>query len=102
MEVTPQTIKNYFIKSTLFGSRIGPRPRPQDYIDPPVITEMEQMAEQLKAAGRIRDVMNIQDFIKLPGEEVEDLLEDLIKHIAELYAGPDRDIETNKEVIKQP
>ena len=27
-EVTPQTIKNCFIKSTLFGSRIGPRPRP--------------------------------------------------------------------------
>ena len=29
---------------------------------------------------------NIQDFIKLPGKEVEDLLEDLIKSIAELYA----------------
>ena len=25
-EVTPQTIENCFIKSTLFGSRIGPRP----------------------------------------------------------------------------
>ena len=86
----------------MFGSRIGPRPRPQDYIDPPVVTEMEQIAEQLKAAGRIRDVMNIQDFIKLPGKEVEDLSEDLIEHVAELYAGPDRDIETDKEVIKQP
>ena len=41
-------------------------------------------------AGRIRAVTNIQDFIELPGEEVEDSPEDLIKSIAELYAGPDR------------
>jgi len=33
---------------------------------------------------------------------VEDLLEDLIKHVAELYTGPDRDMEIDKEVIKQP
>ena len=43
--------------------------------------------------------MNIRNFIKLLGEEVEDLVEDLIKHVAELYIGPDRDIETDKEVI---
>ena len=63
---------------------------------------MEQMVEQLKAAGRIRDVMNIQDFIKLLGKEVEDSLEYLIEHVAELYVGPDRDMETDKEVIEQP
>ena len=45
---------------------------------------------------------NIQDFIKLPGEEVEDSPEDLIKSIAELYAGPDRDTETDEEVVNQP
>ena len=45
--------------------------------------------------------MNIQNFIKLPGKEVEDLTEDLIKHIVELYAGPDRDAETDKEVVEQ-
>jgi hypothetical protein len=33
---------------------------------------------------------------------VEDSLEDLIKYVAELYAGPDRDMETDKEVIEQP
>ena len=60
------------------------------------------MAEELQAAGRIYAAANIQDFIKLLGEEVEDLTEDFIKHIAELYAGPDRDAETDKEVIKQP
>ena len=27
---------------------------------------------------------------------------DLIKHIVELYAGPDRDTETDKEAVKQP
>ena len=46
--------------------------------------------------------MNIQDFIKLLGKEVEDLIEDLIKYIAELYIGPNCDIEIDKEVIKQP
>ena len=60
------------------------------------------MVEQLLAAGRIYTVVNIQDFIELPGKEVEDLLEDLIKHVAELYIGPNRDAETDKEAIKQP
>ena len=60
------------------------------------------MAEQLLVIGRIRAVINIYNFIKLPGKEVEDLSEDLIKHIVELYAGSNRDAETDKEVIKQP
>ena len=46
--------------------------------------------------------MNIWEFIKLLGKEVEDSSEDLIKHIVELYAGPNCDAETNKEAIKQP
>ena len=58
--------------------------------------------EQLHTAGRIRAVINIQDFVELPGEEVEDSLEDLIESIAELYTGPDCDAETDKEVINQP
>ena len=57
------------------------------------------MVEQLYIAGRIRAIINIWNFIKLLGEEVEDLVEDLIKHVAELYAGPNRDIEIDKEVI---
>jgi hypothetical protein len=60
------------------------------------------MADQLLAVGRIHAIVNIWDFIKLLGKEVEDSLEDLIKHIAELYAGPDRDAEIDKEAIKQP
>ena len=60
------------------------------------------MAEELQAAGKIYTVANIQDFIQLLSKEVEDLIEDLIKHIAELYAGPDRDVEMDEEVIKQP
>ena len=35
-------------------------------------------------------------------KEVEDLLEDLIKYVVELYAGPDRNAETDKEVVEQP
>jgi len=60
------------------------------------------MVEELQAAGRIRAVTNIQDFIELPGEEVEDLTEDLIEYVVELYAGPDRDAETDKEDAQQP
>ena len=44
-------------------------------------------------------MVDIRNFIKLPGKEVEDLLEDLIKSIGELYIGPNRDIEIDKEVI---
>jgi len=44
-------------------------------------------------------VIDIRNFIKLPGKEVEDLLEDLIKSIVELYIGPNRDIEIDEEVI---
>ena len=60
------------------------------------------MAEQLLAAGRIYTIINIWEFIKLLGEEVEDLLEDLIKHVVDLYAGPDRDAETDEKVVEQP
>ena len=63
---------------------------------------MQQIAEQLRTAGRVRDVTNIRNFIKLPGEEVEDSAEDLIKYIAELYAGPDRDAETDEDDFTQP
>jgi len=61
---------------------------------------MQQMAEQLLTAGKIYAVINIREFVKLLGEEVEDLLEDLIKHIVELYAGPDRNAELDKKVVK--
>ena len=71
-------------------------------MDLPIIDEMQQMAEQLHTAGRICAVANIRNFIKLPGEEVENSVEDLIEHVVELYAGPDRDVETEEEVIDQP
>ena len=56
------------------------------------------MAKQLHAAGRVRKPINIQNFIYLPGEDVVDSTKDLIKHVAELYAGLDRDTEIHKEV----
>ena len=60
------------------------------------------MAEQLHTVGRVRNVINIRNFIKLPGEEVEDSTKDLIKDIAELYAGPDRNAETDEDKSEQP
>ena len=58
------------------------------------------MAEQLLGVGRIYAIINIWEFIKLLGKEVEDLLEDFIKYIVELYTRPNYDIEIDKEVIK--
>jgi len=55
------------------------------------------MVEQLRTVGRVRDVTNIRNFIKLLGEEVEDLTKDFIEHVAELYVGPDRDIEIDED-----
>ena len=55
------------------------------------------MAEQLYMAGRVCIIINIRNFIKLLGKEAEDSTEDLIEHVAELYAGPDRDTETDKD-----
>ena len=60
------------------------------------------MVEQLYTAGRVHNITNICNFIKLLGEEVEDLAKNLIKHIAKLYAGPNRDIETDKDNFAQP
>ena len=96
-EVILQAIKGCFIKSTLFSIREGLQSRPYNYIDPPVLDKMQQIAEQLRTGGRVQDVINIRNFIKLPGEEVEDLAEDLIKHVVELYAGPARDIEIDED-----
>ena len=96
-KVIPQIIKSCFIKSTLFGVREGPLNRPHDYIDPPVLDKIQQIAEQLHTAGRFYDVINIRNFIKLPGKEVEDLAKDLIKQVAELYAGPNCNTETDKD-----
>ena len=45
-------------------------------------------------------MIDIRNFIKLLGKEVEDSLEDLIKYIVELYVGPNRDMEIDKEAIK--
>lgn len=59
------------------------------------------MAEQLRTAGRIRNVINIRNFIELPGEEVEDSTKDLIEHVAELYAGPNRDAEIDNDESEQ-
>ena len=60
------------------------------------------MAEQLHTTGRFHGVMDIHNFIELSGEEVEDSTEDLIEDVAELYAGPNCDTETDEDESEQP
>ena len=96
-EVTLQAIKGCFIKSTLFSIREGLQSCPNNYIDSPVLDKIQQIAEQLRTTGRVRDVTNIRNFIKLPGKEVEDLAKDLIEYVAELYTGPNRDTEIDED-----
>ena len=43
------------------------------------------------------NIINIYNFIKLSGKEVEGLTKDFIKYVVELYAGPNRDMEINKD-----
>ena len=93
-------IKNCFIKSTLFGLREGPQSYFYNYINPPVLDKLEQITKQLYTAGRVRNIINICNFIELLGEEVEDLTKDLTKYIIELYVGPNRNIEINKDESK--
>ena len=50
--------------------------------------------------GRVHNVINIRNFIELLGKKVEDLTKDLIEHVAELYVGPDRNTETDKNESK--
>ena len=76
--------------------------RPYNYIDPPILDKLEQMTEQLRTAGRICNVINIHNFIELPGEEVGDSTKDLIEHVAELYAEPNRDAEIDEDESEQP
>ena len=95
-EVILKVINSCFVKSTLFSLREGPPPCPCNYIDP-IVNKVQEMAEQLRAAGRIHEPINIQNFIHLPGEDVVDSTKDLIKHVAELYAGLDYDTETDEE-----
>ena len=85
----------------LFSSYIGLRPHPQGYIYPPIINKPQEIIEELYTVRRIRPIINIQNFIKLLSKKVEDLIEDLIKYIAELYIGPNCNVKINKEVIKK-
>jgi len=86
----------------LFGLKEGLQPHSCDYINPPILDELEQMAEQLYMAGRVCNIINVCNFIELLGEEVEDSTEDLIEHVAELYTEPDCNTETDEDKSEQP
>jgi hypothetical protein len=58
------------------------------------------MVEQLYTAGRILNVINICNFIELLGEEVKNLTKDPIEYVAELYTGPNRDVEIDENGSK--
>ena len=47
---------------------------------------LRRLAEQLVAAGRIREVMDIANFINPPEEAVKDSGDDLIDYIAETFS----------------
>jgi len=51
-------------------------------------------------AGRVRNVINIRNFIELLGKKVEYLTKDLIKHVVELYVGPNYNAKTDKDESK--
>ena len=65
-----------------------------------MVNKIQQIVKQLFIVGRIYTIINIQEFIKLLGNGVEDLLKDLIKYIVELYIGLNYNIKIDEEAIK--
>ena len=65
-----------------------------------MVNKIQQIVKQLFIVGRIYTIINIQEFIKLLGNGLEDLLKNLIKYIVELYIGLNHNIKIDKEAIK--
>jgi len=82
-EVTADTISNCWVKSKLLGEQYGPEQKPKDWDQQQ--HEVEGLVEELQNAGRIRDRMDVSDFLNPVEETVEDSPEDLLDHVAETF-----------------
>jgi len=64
-------------------SGAGRNTRPPGFLEE---EHLRRLVEQLVAAGRIREVIDIANFINPPEEAVEDSGDDLIDHIAKTFS----------------
>src|SRR5437667_5476181 len=102
-EIQPSTIDHCWCKSTLLGPYQGAQRRPDDYQDPTILVahDIQQLGAQLQQAGRIRGLMDINNFIDPIDESTGNEPENIIEHIAAQF-GPEKDAESDEEDIEQP
>ena len=81
-EVKPWTISSCFMKSTLLGTSISLQYKSVDWEEP---HELQILAQQLRDAGQIKEIMNMKQFINPEEEVIEESPEDLLDHLAESY-----------------
>jgi len=99
-DVSIETITNCWRHSQLFGPCYGPEPRPPDFSEE---AHLQRLAEELLAAGKIKTVMDMANFINPPEEAVEDSGDDLIEHIAETFSeAREPEEEDGEQQLPQP
>lgn len=91
-DIQDSTIANCFRKSTIFGVVNGPEPRPTDA---ELIYQIQEATNRLHQLGKIREIMDIRNFINPPEEVVADNSDDIIADIVEQFT--ERDAETDEE-----
>ena len=98
--MSTETIANCWRHSQLFGPCYGPERCPPEYSEE---AHVRQLAKQLQAAGRIKEVMNISHFINPPEEAVVDSGDDLLQQIAETFSEARKLAEEDEEQqVPQP
>lgn len=84
-------------KSTLLGPVHTCARKPSDWEEREVI-HMKELAEELARAGRIKEIMDINNFINPPDEQAVDTSEDLLQQVAETFTEvPQQDDESTIE-----
>ena len=82
-DVSKETIANCWRHSQLFGPCYGPERCPSGFLE---TAHLQQLAQTLRTAGAIKEVMDIANFINPPEEVVVDSTEELLDHIAETFS----------------
>ena len=113
-DLTNNTIHNCWVKSRVLGPQYGPMTEEmakkegwKDTIDQKedsdqntLILQMQISINHLASTGRIRQAINVDQFLNPLTEQIEEDEEDIVDHLVECYGKhEDRDHETDEEDI---
>ena len=110
-DLSSTTISNCWVKSRVLGpqysvpteeeSKKNPRVAVMDEEDSetqPIIEQMKKTMDTLQISGRIRQVMNINQFLNPASEQIVENDEDIVSHLVECYEQyEERNYETDEE-----